>query len=90
MRTRNIPVVPKEEIVRLEYEPGRMFAIHIAVGEDVDGTFVPAPDQIGEVVMLTGDELTNLEDHPDIQTALGIILPHAWTKVDQKRGITND
>ena len=87
MRARTIPVAPKEEIVRLEYEPGKMFAIHIAVGSDIEGTFTPIPDQIGEVVMISGDELTSLEETLEIQDAIGVIMAHAWTKVDQKRGI---
>lgn len=87
MRARTIPIEPKEEIVRLEYEPKQMFAIHVVVGSDVDGTFTPIPDQIGEVITVSGEELTVLEENQQIQDAIGVIMAHAWTKVDQKRGI---
>lgn len=86
MRDRVVPVSPKENITRLEYEPGRMFAIHIAVGDEINGVFVPIAGQIGEVVLIENKDLTNLEENEGVRDAIALIMAHAWTKVDERRG----
>lgn len=83
MREKLTPNPTHEDIAKLEYIPGEMFVITVAQGNLVDGVFVRDLKFQNSMIVIQGQDLTELEANPTLSAAINTIMAHAWAKVDE-------
>lgn len=82
MREKTTPSATHEDIVRLEYSPGQMFVVTVAQGSLVNSEFVRDRKFPEAIVVIQGQELTDIESIPELSAAINVVMAHAWAKVD--------
>lgn len=83
MREKTTPNATHEEIVKLEYVPGQMFVVTVAQGRIVNAEFVRDRKFPEAIVVIQGQELTDIESIPELSAAINVVMAHAWAKVDE-------
>lgn len=82
MREKTTPNATHEEIVKLEYSPGQIFVVTVAQGNVVNGEFARDRKFPDAVIVIQGQELTDIESIPELSAAINVVMAHAWAKVD--------